>query len=98
MVVLVTCKNEEDQALECSQHYTYFFSNAQRHIHNTGVGGGIWPNFDLIQAFIHILITCKNEDDSIKMKELAWSKHFPIIILWGISRRSRAANSAVHPI
>ena len=80
MVVLVTCKSEEDQVIECSQHYTYFFSNAKGHIHNTVVGGGIWPNFDLIQAFIHILGTCKNEDDSIKMKELACLQHFPIII------------------
>ena len=36
MVVLVTCKNEEDpikmKALECSQHYTSFFSDTQGQI------------------------------------------------------------------
>ena len=30
---------------------------------NSGVGGGIWPKFDLIQAFMRVLVTCKNEDD-----------------------------------
>ena len=30
-----------------------------------------------------------------KMNELAWRQHFPIISLWGIFRRSRAANSLV---
>ena len=33
---------------------------------NSGVGGGIWPKFELIQAFIHVHVTCKNEDDPIK--------------------------------
>ena len=33
---------------------------------NSGVGGGIWPKFELIQAFMHVLITCKNEDDQFK--------------------------------
>ena len=28
---------------------------------NSGVGGGIWPIFELIQAFMHVLVTCKNE-------------------------------------
>ena len=26
----------------------------------------IWPNFELIQALIHVLITCKYEKDPIK--------------------------------
>ena len=30
-----------------------------------------------------------------KMNELAWRQHFPIISLWEIFRRSRAANSVV---
>ena len=28
--------------------------------------GGIWPKFKLIQAFMHVLITCKYEKDPIK--------------------------------
>ena len=35
---------------------------------NSGVGGGIWLKFDLIQAFKHVLFTCKNEDDTIKIE------------------------------
>ena len=33
---------------------------------NSGVGGGIWLKFELIQAFMHVLVTCKNEDDQIQ--------------------------------
>ena len=32
------------------------------------VNGGIWQKFKPIQAFMHVLITCKNEEDSIKNK------------------------------
>ena len=35
---------------------------------NSGVCGGIWPKFELIQAFMHVLLTCKNEVDQIKNK------------------------------
>ena len=35
-------------------------------VDNSGVGVGIWQKFELIQAFIYVLITCKNEDDRIK--------------------------------
>ena len=33
---------------------------------NSGVGVGIWPKFELIQAFMHVLVTWKNEDDWFK--------------------------------
>ena len=49
------------KALKCSQHYASIFSDAQGHI--TGIGGGILPKFEFIQAFMHVLVTCKNEDD-----------------------------------
>ena len=49
------------KALECSQHYTAIFRRARAD--NSGVGVGIWPKFELIQAFMHVLVTCKNEDD-----------------------------------
>ena len=68
MVVLVTCKNEEDPIKnEGARVFTTLysiFSDAQGQI--TGVGGGIWPKFELIQTFIHVIVTCKNEDDRIK--------------------------------
>ena len=49
------------KALEWTQHYTAIFQMARAN--NSGVGVGIWPKFELIQAFMHVLITCKNEDD-----------------------------------
>ena len=54
----------EMKALECSQHYTYLIRRARAD--NSRVCGGIWPKFDLIQAIMHVLATCKNEDESIK--------------------------------
>ena len=61
------------KALECSQQ---FFRRARAD--NSGVGGGIWPKFELIQAFMHVLVTCKNEVDPIKNKKLAASKAYSI--------------------
>ena len=52
------------KALECSQHYKQFFRRARAD--NSGVGGGIWPKVELIQALMHVLVTCKNENDRIK--------------------------------
>ena len=49
------------KALERTQHYTAIFQT--RKADNSGVGVGIWPKFELIQAFMHVLVTCKNEDD-----------------------------------
>ena len=68
MVVLLTCKNEENpikiEALKCSQHYTSIFRHARAD--NSGAGGGIWPKFEFIHTFKHVLLTCKNEVDQIK--------------------------------
>ena len=44
---------------------------------NSGAGGGIWPKFEeLIQAFMHVLVICKNEEDRLKMKELEFLQDF----------------------
>ena len=68
MVVLLTCKNKEDAIKnEGARVFTtlyIYFSDAQGQI--TGVGGGIWPKLELIQAFMHVLVTYKNEVDSYK--------------------------------
>ena len=65
MDVLVTCKYEEDpiknEGARVVIHYTTIFRRARAD--NSGVGVGIWPKFELIQAFMHVLVTCKNEDD-----------------------------------
>ena len=63
MDVLVTCKYEEDSVEnEGATVVTTLYSNFSR-ADNSGIGVGIWPKFELIQAFMHVLVTCKNEDD-----------------------------------
>ena len=69
MVVLITCKNEEDPiqnegARVFTTLYSIFFRRARAD--NSGVGGDIWPKFEFIQAFMNVLVTCKNEDDRFK--------------------------------
>ena len=82
------------EALDCSQHYTSVFKRARAD--NSGVGGGIWPKFELIQAFMHVLVTCKNEDDRFKNEVARVFTRFLALQVYGdFSRRSRAANSAV---
>ena len=44
--------------------YINFFRRARAD--NSGAGDGILPKFELIQAVMHVLVTCKNEDDQIK--------------------------------
>ena len=42
------------------------------------------PKFELIQAFMHVLVTCKNEENQIKKKRCKIvHKISPIISLWG---------------
>ena len=74
MHVLVTCKNEEDPIKnEVARVATTFlpikvygdFSRRSR-AGNSAVRGRIGPNFELIRDFMVVLVTCKNEEDSIK--------------------------------
>ena len=59
--------------------------------------GRIWPNFELIQVFLHDLIACKYEKDQMKNSGENVMTFFSIISLWDFFfRRSRAANSVVH--
>ena len=67
--VLVTCKYEEDLiknegARVLTRLYYVFFRRSRAT--NSEVSGGILPKFELIQAFIVVLVTCKNEEDPIK--------------------------------
>ena len=68
MVVLATCKNEEDPIKsDGARVFTALyisFSDAQWQITPGSVV------FELIQTFMHVFVICKNEDDSIKMEEL----------------------------
>ena len=53
------------KALESVHNIIRQFSRRAR-ADNSGVGGGIWPKYELIQDFMHVLVTCKNEDDLFK--------------------------------
>ena len=69
MVVLHTCKNEEDpikneDARVLTRLYVVFFRCSRAA--NSEVSGAILPKFKLILAFIVVLVTCKNEEDPIK--------------------------------
>ena len=68
MTITITCKSEEDSiksdcAVEVITLYVYNgFSDAQ---------------CNLIQAFMYALVSCKSGEDSLKIKALEWSEHFP---------------------
>ena len=67
MYVIITCKNEKDPiknnrekvaTLTVSQILTLSVA--------MDTSGRIWPNFELIQAFMNVLIACKYEKDQMK--------------------------------
>ena len=99
MVILITCKNEEvpikNEGIESPQHYTYYFSDAQGQLtpESVVVSG---RNSNSFKLSCMSSLPARMKMIQSKMKELEWSQHFSIISLWGFSRRSRAANSAVH--
>ena len=69
MAVLFTCKNEENliknvRARVLPRLYDVFFRRSRAA--NSEVSGRILPKFELIQAFIVVLVTCKNKEDPIK--------------------------------
>ena len=69
MVVLHTCKNEKVpiKKLRCkgtNKIICRFFRRSRAA--NSEVSGGILPQFELIKAYIVVLLTCKNEKDPIK--------------------------------
>ena len=66
---MVTCKYERDPiknegARVLTRLYDVFFRRSRTA--NSEVSSGILPKFELIQAFIVVLVTCKNEEDPIK--------------------------------
>ena len=56
----------------------------------------IWPNFEHIQAFMHVLIACKYEKDQMKNSGENVMPFSPLYVYGIFFRRSRAANSVVH--
>ena len=51
--------------LECSQDLSHYKSMGIFPA-NSAVLGPIWPNFDLVQDVLDVLVTCKYEEDPIK--------------------------------
>ena len=69
MDVLVTCRDEEDPIINegarvLTRLNDVFFKHSRAT--NSEVSGGILAKYELIQAFIVVLVTCKNEEDPIK--------------------------------
>ena len=95
MVDLVTSKIEEHpiKNVRCESVRNIIHQIFRRsRTDNSRVGGGIWPKFELIQAFVHVLFTCKNECDSIKCEGARVVTTFFHYVYGDFSRRSRAAN------
>ena len=77
MVVLVTWENEDPFINEGTRVVTTFlplqvyrdFSRRSRAA-NSAVRSPIWSKFELVQAFMVVLVTCKNEEDPIQKKAL----------------------------
>ena len=51
---------------------------------NSVVSGPIWPKFELVRDFMHVLVTCKYKKDRIKTRKSA-NIIFPIVSQWGLS-------------
>ena len=52
---------------------------------NSVVSGPIWPKFELVQDFMHVLVTCKKEGSDRKQPRKGGDTIFPIISQWGLS-------------
>ena len=55
--------------------YVFFFRRSRAA--NSEVSDGILTKFELIQAFIVVLVTCKNEEDPIKNEGAVCLQDFP---------------------
>ena len=76
--VLVIYKNEENQMKNEGSRvvitlYSYVYFRRSRAA-NYVAGGWVWPKIKLIQTFMVVLVTCKNEEIHSKMKVLEWSQ------------------------
>ena len=68
MSVLVTCKNEDDPIKNVGARVVATLHIGALYVRaaNSVVGDGIWHKFKVIQAFMLVLVTCKNEEDPSK--------------------------------
>ena len=59
-------------------HYKYgkFFKRSRAA--DSVVSGSVWPKFELVRDFMHVLVTCKYKKDRIKNNiEKRWRHRFP---------------------
>ena len=84
MPVLVTSnfddsiKNERastETAFSHCKSYGNFFRRSRAV--NSVVSGTIWPRFELVLDFMHVLVTCKYKKDRMKTTLKRWRHHFP---------------------
>ena len=63
---------------------------------NSVVGGWVWQIIKLIQAFMSVLVTCKNEEDPFKNEEArVVTKDLPLYVYADFLCCSRAINSSL---
>ena len=66
MYIIIYCKYEMNPIKNVRENVmTPFFPTVTLSV-AMETRGRIWPNFELIQALIHVLLTCKHEKDPIK--------------------------------
>ena len=69
MYVIITCKYEKDLINNNREKVaTPFFQIITLSV-AMETSGRVWPNFELILAFMHVLIACKYERDQMKNSE-----------------------------
>ena len=87
MHVLITCKYEKNPSKNCGENvmtpfsplYVYGIFFIHSRADNSVVCGRIRPNFELIQALMHVIVICKYEKDSIKnILENVMTPFFPL--------------------
>ena len=66
MYVIITCKYEKDPIKNNREKVATLFFQIITLPVAMETSGRIWSNFELIQAFMHVLIACKYEKDQIK--------------------------------
>ena len=62
------------KALEWPQDNMFIFWRSRAD--NSENSGGIWHKFELIQVCMHVLVTCKNEEDPMKNEFAGVAKTF----------------------
>ena len=91
---LLHARLKKIQSLEWSQHYSLIFQTLKGS--SLRVCDGILLKFKLVQAFMVVLVACKNEDGSSKNEDTRVVTTFlPLYVYGDFSRRSRASNSSV---